>query len=192
MCAYLHTLCPVWGRNCSLTMSHADGGGKKAGTCRGWPWSAGSLMNGSAVWGWDVQTDITVLVCICYTCDRGRCGHHMPVVHMGVWGHIFLFLWVFSAAFGPHTSQCLCVSAPAACVEFGHVHPIKGNRPFPPTNMQTYEQIKSPCCCCNEHNQDANVHICKYELYYHCSSFILVVCILYRSIKCWIGNPYKT
>lgn len=44
------------------------------------PSAAEFLMNRSAVWGWDEQTDITVLVCICTTCDRGLCGRHMLVL----------------------------------------------------------------------------------------------------------------
>lgn len=99
-------------------MRHSDvGGGTEM--CWGWPWSAGFLMNGFAVRGWDVQTDITVLVCIWCTCDTGLCGNYMPVVHMGVWGHIFLFLRVFTAVFGPHTSQvfvCFCTGCTCGCL----------------------------------------------------------------------------
>lgn len=145
-------------------MRHFRWGGK-AEACWGWPWAAGSLMNGSAVRGWDVQTDITVLVCICCTCDTGLCGNRMPVVHMGVWGHIFLFLRVFTAAFGPHTSQvfvCFCTGCTCGCLSI--CIQLWGGKKNTFThkcasNLQRYNQTQSSCYCCNEHNQGTSLNI---------------------------------
>lgn len=90
--------------------------------CSVWPSAAGLLMNRSAVWGWDEQTDITVLVCICSTCDRALCGHlkllvpvcvcvfsyrstlHNQVI---VTSHVWLCVCVFVCV-SPHVIYCKC------------------------------------------------------------------------------------
>lgn len=60
-----------------------DSDSYKTWQCSLWPSAAEFPMNRSAVWGWDEQTDITVLVCICSTCDWSLCGRHMLVpVHI--------------------------------------------------------------------------------------------------------------
>lgn len=64
-----------------------------------WPSAAEFLMNGWAVWGWDEQTDITLVVCVCSTCDRVLCGSHMLTVSVCNWvfviSRVWLYVWVF-------------------------------------------------------------------------------------------------
>lgn len=72
---------------------------KKTCLCSLRPSAAEFLMNRSAVWGRDEQTDITVLVCICSTCDRSLCGSHMLMVPVCVWVCVWECIPI---------SQCCC------------------------------------------------------------------------------------
>lgn len=62
---------------------------KESVWCSVWPPAAEFLMNRSAVWGWDEQSDITVLVCICSTCDKSLCRSHSLVL-VRVWAPVDL------------------------------------------------------------------------------------------------------